>query len=188
MTDGQIVQLLTERKEEALETVQTEYGAFLTALARRILGDPQDAEEVVNDTLLAAWETIPPQEPRSLKAYLSVICRHKALDRLDTRNSEKRGGGEATLAMEELEESLPDAAQDGRSWDERLDLKDLIRRFAASLNETEQRVFLLRYWYFLSVAETAKECSVSAANCKVILYRLRKKLKSKLEEEGMWHE
>ena len=188
MTDRQIVDLFLERKEEALRYTQSEYGSFLFMLALRILENREDAEEVVSDTLLAAWEHIPPQEPQSLKAYLSVICRHKALDRLDRQRSEKRGGGEAVLALEELEEALPDAPGDGRNLASRISLRDLIRSFVASLGEREQKLFMYRYWYFLSVAETAKRCRLSVSNCKVILHRLRKKLKARLEKEDLWDE
>ena len=110
-----MTELLWERSESALEEVQKHYAPSLYSLAMRLLNSPEDAEEIVNDTLLAAWNSIPPNRPESLKAYLSAVCRRRAMDRLELLRREKRGGGEIPLALEELEETLP-SGSDGRDW------------------------------------------------------------------------
>ena len=182
MTDERMTELFWERSESALEEVQKHYAPSLYSLAMRLLNSPEDAEEIVNDTLLAAWNSIPPNRPESLKAYLSAVCRRRAMDRLDLLRREKRGGGEIPLALEELEETLP-SGSDGRDWAGEISLRDSLERFADGLKPLERKVFLRRYWYMLSVEETAASCGISPGYAKVLLHRLRKKLKAQLEKE-----
>ena len=103
MEDDAIVALYWQRNEEALRLSEEKYGSRLRGLALRILADAHDAEECENDTYLAAWNSIPPHEPRSyLFAFLARITRHLSLDRCRSRNREKRGGGAVAALTEEL--------------------------------------------------------------------------------------
>lgn len=187
MTDEQITDLLFERSERGLEEIRNKYGSGLQALALRLLGNPEDAEEIVNETYLAAWDRIPPLRPESLKAFLFAVCRRRALDRLDSLTRIKRGGGELPLVLEELEETLP-SGSDGREWAGAISLRETLEQFLRELSARDRVVFLRRYWYGLSVKETAKSCGISENHCKILLYRLRTRLKQRLEQEGVWHE
>lgn len=116
MRDEEILRLYRERSEEAITETQRQYGALCGAIARNILQNGQDAEECVNDALHRAWCSIPPEEPRSLAAYLGRITRNVALNRLEKQNRQKRGGGEITLIWEELGEMLPDRDTPEQHW------------------------------------------------------------------------
>ena len=61
MEDKQIISLLNRRCEDALTALSEKFGQRLLALAMNILGSREDAQECVNDTYLALWDTIPPQ-------------------------------------------------------------------------------------------------------------------------------
>ena len=61
MDDQKIVRLFWARNEAAIAETDAAYGRQLRALANRILGNLEDAEESVNDTYLKTWEIIPPQ-------------------------------------------------------------------------------------------------------------------------------
>ena len=58
MDDNQIIDLYWARSENAISETASKYGAYCHSIASNILNDPQDAEESVNDTYLAAWNTI----------------------------------------------------------------------------------------------------------------------------------
>ena len=60
MEDREIVALYWDRSEAAVAETQARYGPYCLAIARRILGSGEDAEECVNDVWLAAWNSIPP--------------------------------------------------------------------------------------------------------------------------------
>ena len=184
-TDEKIIALFRARSEEAITQTTAAYGSVLRALAQRILGNREDAEEVESDVYLAAWQQIPPEEPLPLLPWLRTICRRRALDRLEQETALKRGGGQGHLVLEELEESLP-TGEDGRHWAGRLSLEEAVSAFLKELPEREQRVFLQRYWYFLSVEEVARENGLTRSHTKVLLHRTRKKLKAHLEREDLW--
>ena len=186
MSNDPLVQQFLSRSEEAVTEAKRRYGSGLRALALRILGSREDAEEIENDTYLEAWNRIPPAEPESLKSYLFMICRRRALDRLDERLAKKRGGGEAETALEELDEFLP--GEDGRDWADAIGRRELIRDFLTGLPERERRLFLKRYWYFLSVREIAEDEKLTVSHVKVLLHRSRNRLKERLKREDLWDE
>ena len=128
MTSDPLVQQFLVRQEEALAEAKRRYGSALRSLSLRILGSPEDAEEVENETYLEAWNQIPPAEPDSLKSYLYMICRRRSLDRLDERLAKKRGGGEAAAGWEELEDILPGEFQMSREFSARRDaMREIIK-------------------------------------------------------------
>ena len=107
MNDADIVALFWQRSERAIPETETVYGAYCHTVAFNLLRNTEDAEESVNDTWLAAWNAMPPERPDSLKAFLGRITRNIAVTRLRRSRSQKRGGGEACIVIEELSECLP---------------------------------------------------------------------------------
>ena len=83
MEDSDIIALYFACAESAVSETVKKYGAYLNAVAYNILRSREDAEECVADTYIAAWITIPPERPRSLRCYLARIARSRACDRLD---------------------------------------------------------------------------------------------------------
>ena len=83
MQDQEIIALYFARDEAALVRTQESYGAYCHAIALNLLHSAEDAEECVNDAYLDVWNTIPPQKPRSFRAYIGALCRHRAIDRGD---------------------------------------------------------------------------------------------------------
>ena len=184
MEDDAIVTLYWQRNEEALRASAEKYGARLRGLAQRILADAHDAEECENDTYLAAWNSIPPHEPRSyLFAFLARITRHLSLDRYRSRSREKRGGDRVSALTEELSQCLPG----GETPEEALDLQalgDAISAFLRTLPTEKRDIFLRRYWYCDPIADIARCFHVSESKVKSSLSRSRKALGERLREEG----
>ena len=75
MNDGTIVQLFRERDETAVEESKKRYGDYCLYIAGNVLHDAQESEECLNDVLLAAWNSIPPNEPENLRTYLGKLTR-----------------------------------------------------------------------------------------------------------------
>ena len=183
MDDAEIVALYWARDERAVSESAARYGGYCRAIAERILDNREDAEECVNDTWVGAWWSIPPQRPALLSAYLGKLTRRIALKRLRGRLAARRGGGQAALALEELDDCIPG----GQRADEALDARELgrlIDRFLDALPETETRVFVCRYWYLDPVAEIAERFGFSQSKVKSMLHRTRGKLRERLQKEG----
>jgi RNA polymerase sigma-70 factor (ECF subfamily) len=182
MEDQQIVDLYFARSESAITETDRKYGRYCHSIAYNILEDHEDAKEIVNDTYLKAWNTIPPNRPDPLKPYVGMISRHLSLDHYEEYHTQKRGG-QVPLVLEELAECIPD--NDSREdIGESVALKDALAKFIRSLPDKTQRIFLRRYWYASSVAEIAEEYGMRENSVNVLLHRTRKKLKDHLQKEG----
>jgi len=182
MEDSRIIELYWARSEEAITASSEKYGGHCYAIAQRILGQSEDSRECVNDTWLRAWNSIPPCRPDSLKAFLGTITRRLALDRRRCDRAEKRGGGEVTLALEELRDCVASPACVEREAEEG-ELAELLDRFLASLNKEARIIFLQRYWYLMPIREISLQNSMSESKITSMLHRIRKELRSCLEQE-----
>lgn len=140
MDDKSIVELFWQRNEQAIAKTEEVYEAYLRSIAFRILGDPSDAEECVNDTYNAAWNSIPPHRPAVLSTYLGKLTRRISLKMLRSQSTQKRGGNEVKLSLDELAVCIPV----GSGLDDAIELKELtitINAFLASLPVAERCVF-----------------------------------------------
>lgn len=106
MEDEQIVTLYWNRDETAIQETQTKYDRYLTKIACNILADMEDSRESVNDTYLAAWNSIPPQRPSVLSAYLAKLTRRISIDRFRYRTRDKRRGSQYALSLSELDDCV----------------------------------------------------------------------------------
>ena len=184
MQDDRIIELYFCRDQRAIAETDAKYGAYCRAVARNILGLPQDVEECVSDTWLQAWNAIPPRRPADLGTYLGKITRNLSIDRLRTRSREKRGGGEVPLAMEELEEVV--AGSDSPENEAvRKELIAGLNRFLSELTRQERYIFVRRYWYLDSLGDIAKSTGFSGSKVASMLYRLRGRLKKQLIKEEL---
>lgn len=184
MDDRQIIALYNERSEAALTETANKYGRYCHAIAYNILFDAEDSEECVNDTWLRVWETIPPQCPDNLSAFLGKITRNLAINRYKHNRREKRGGGQMPLVLEELGECIPGADSTEETAGEAL-LVEVLNRFLAELSLEKRKIFMRRYWYMSSVKEIAEDFGMSESKVKMTLLRLRSRLKTFLEKEGI---
>ncbi len=183
MEDQNIIDLLEARAEEGLSALSEKYGAYCREILYRILGNPEDIEEALNDTWLRIWQSIPPAKPDNLRLYTGKCARNLALDRLRRQKAVKRGG-ELVRAEEELEIF---AAPGGGPEEEAL-YRDRLRslnEFLGTLDPEKRVLFIRRYWNLESVADLAKEFYTTERRVSGILHRVREKLKKKWKEEGL---
>jgi len=184
MDDQMILDLYFDRRESALDETKLKYGKRLYLTAMNILHSNEDAEECVNDALLKAWELIPPTRPESLGAYLAKIARNIAINKWEANNALKRGGGEMTLLLSELEDSLPASGTTEDTFETAI-VTDAINSFLNTLESATRTVFVLRYFHGDSISEISSKFKVSESKIKSVLFRLRKRLKVFLEKEGV---
>lgn len=184
MKDIDIVRLYFERSEKAISETAEKYDSYLMRIAQNILFSNQDSEECVNDTYFKAWNSIPPQSPQNLRTYLGRITRNSAINRYKRYSAEKRGGSSVDIIFSELEGCIPSEMTVEKNVDEQF-LISLLEEFLKAQKEMNRNVFLSRYWFCESVSQIAKHFSLSECKVASILYRMRIKLKEKLEKEGI---
>lgn len=184
MEDDAIIQLFLERSEEAIEETKIKYGKYCHTIAYNILGSTEDSEECVSDTYLRLWNSIPPDRPTTLSAFIGKVTRNLALDRVRSRTAGRRGGGETALALDELEECISGGDEMGRIDDSR-EIVEALNGFLGTLSSVERGVFMRRYWSMEPVASIAQRYGMSVSKAASMLHRLRGKLKKHLEREGI---
>lgn len=184
MEDVQIIDLYWNRIETAIAETYTKYGGYCNRIAYNILGNSEDSDECVNDTFLHTWDSIPPNRPNILSAYLGKITRNIALNQYKRANAAKRGGGTVPLLLQELEECIPNSCSVEEEYEAGVTAK-VINNYLRCIDTENRVVFVRRYWYADSISVISKRYHISESKVKSMLFRSRKKLKDYLEKEGI---
>lgn len=182
MEDKQIVELYWERSETAIAETEKKYGRYCHYIAYQILYNDEDAEQIVNDTYLKIWNTIPPQRPDLLKSYAGMISRQLALNAYEMQHTQKRGG-QVPLVLDELSECIPGSANSADMGDN-IALSDALDRFIRSLPRRTRNIFVRRYFYMSTISEIAEDFFMKESNVTMHLLRTRRKLAQFLKKEG----
>ena len=183
MTDEDIVNLYWDRNEAAITETDLKYGRYCFSISYNILSNKEDSDECVNDTYNAAWNSMPPQRPVILSAFLGKIVRNISLNRYKEITAQKRGGNQMELILDELGE----IASDMPGPDDRViqtQLVKAINEFLAGLPAEKRVMFVRRYWYADDIGAIAKRMGMSANNVSVEIRRIRLKLRGYLIERG----
>lgn len=183
MDDIEIIELYWRRSQEAICQTDVKYGGMCRGISYNILASTEDSEECVSDTYMALWQRMPPERPGRLGAFIAAIVRNISLKRLRHRLRQKRGGGEAVLALDELEGCVASGSDVEKDYDFK-ELCAAIENFLRSLPQAERDIFICRYWLFLPGGETAKRLGLSKSRVNTSLFRTRQKLAEYLRKEG----
>lgn len=183
MDDARIIDLYWQRSETAIAETEIRYGPYLIKIAYNILSDREDSRESVNDTYLAAWNSIPPHRPDILSAYLAQITRRIAIDVFRAKTRAKRVPSQFQLSLGELEDCLSAGNTTEEAVDAQL-LSEAIARYLRQLPKESRTLFLSRYYFLDSLKEAAAHCGVTESKAKMLLYRTRLGLKDYLIKEG----
>ena len=181
-TDSTIIDRLFARSEEGLALLQTHYGKLCHRIALNLLGSREDAEECVNETYLAVWNTIPPNRPTSLVAYVGKVTRNIAVSCLRKRGAKGRRC-EGTVLLDELAECLPDTDSPDPADD--LTLREALQSFFDSLSEEDRAIMVRRYYDGEPTEAIAVGLGLRHGTVRVRLHRLRERLRAHLEERGV---
>ena len=183
MDDSKIIELFFMRRENAIAELSEKYGSVCLHIAKNILNSDEDAEECVNDTYLAVWNSIPPQKPESLPGYICRIVRNIAVTRYYEKNAMKRNSA-YDIALDEIENQIP-AASSVEEEAEANEVSALIGKFLETLSEKDRIMFVRRYYYADPVSEIAALFKTRDNYVSVRLARIRKALKKYLTKEGV---
>ena len=182
MNDKLLVQQFWDRDEAAIRGAKKQYEQYCLYIANNVLQNRLDAEECLNDALLAAWNSIPPQRPQNLKTYLGKLIREIAVNRWHRNRAQKRITPESIVSLDELEEMVGTSAVEEAVEEE--DLAHAISVFLRKLPETQRNLFIRRYWYYDSIEQICKRYGFGKSKVTVTLKRTRDKLAEHLKKEG----
>lgn len=181
MEDMQIIDLYNRRDETAITETAKKYGAFCHRIAIGILSVAADAEECVSDAYLQAWNSIPPQQPDRLGAWLGKVVRNTAINLWNKNHRKKRYAGMEQL-LSELEDCIPSPVTVEHEIEEK-ELTEFLNTWLASLSKADRVLFMRRYWNGEAVSDLAKQYGITPGKMAKRMYRLRQNLRSALEKE-----
>lgn len=154
------------------EAIVREHGPMVYRVAWRILGSPEDAEDVGQEVFLELHRLLQRRRVASFNGLLRRMTVLRAVDRLRRRASHR------SL------ETLPDVAAAGNPqaeavWNERI---RLLRAAVARLPKRESTVFCLRYFEDMSNLEIADSINLSPSAVSTALHKARTKLAARLRQ------
>ncbi|MBQ3501272.1 MAG: sigma-70 family RNA polymerase sigma factor [Oscillospiraceae bacterium] len=152
-------------------------------VSKNILGNEEDAKECLNDTYLAAWNSIPPKIPEKLSLFLGKITRNLSLNRYRKNETKKRGGGTADIVFDEIGEIISGSENPEEKF-ERKEIIGAVNEFLRTLPEEKRSIFICRYWYFDSIEDIAARFGKKESGIYSSLERTRKNLWKYLSERG----
>ena len=183
ISDEKIIELYWLRNEKAIEETDLKYKKYLFSIAYNIVHDQLDCEECLNDTYLGIWNAIPPQKPRVLKAFLTVIMRRIAINRYHSNLRKNVVPSELTVSLSEIEDFISGDDDVSAEFDaERLGR--VISNFVRSLSERKQFIFMSRFYVADSIDTIASDLQLSRSMVNKELAAIKIALKEILESEG----
>ena len=152
--DRELVRRMAAGDESALGTLYDRYSPLLHSVARRIVGDPDDAEEVLEETFWQAWRQAGRYEETrgGLSTWLVMIARSRAVDRVRARRR----------VREERWDELPEPPAEGGDAVSPLDsaqmdeVRRMVGRAVATLPPEQRQTVELAYFRGLSQSEIAE--------------------------------
>lgn len=178
--DPALLRRVADRRPEALAELYDRFAPLLFAVCRRILGVGADAEEILQEAFLQAWNQAERYDSSraSVSTWLVLIARSRALDRL--RQRQARGRAVDAAAAEPV---APDASA---RLDEHVLIRERRERVRAALGglPVEQKEVLeLAFYEGLSQTQIAERTKTPLGTVKTRALLAMKKLRRDLREE-----
>jgi len=167
--DAELVRRAQDGSLDSFEEIVLRYEGRILRFLRFRTGDPRDAEEIAQDTFVAAHKNIHRYNPRfALGTWLYTIARRRAISRLRSRGPEHPAADIEVESVDTRESSagLEEAEEGTRIWN----------WVAQSVSEPQFTALWLRYGEDLPVREVAKAMGKTVSHAKVLLHRGRRAL------------
>lgn len=180
MDEKSLLKKLRNKDEKALGDIINLYNAYVTTIVGGLLsskGTKEDMEEVIADTFIALWETaerIDYEKFSSIKAYIGVIARNKAKDRLRTFHGQDLYLSDDILIVDNSMEQIIIQKEQQR----------IINKVLKQLKPLDWKIFMAYYYQYKKVDEIAEELQMNPQTVKTRMRRGRELLKKILIKEG----
>jgi RNA polymerase sigma-70 factor (ECF subfamily) len=167
---------VTHQDEDALRTLHDEHAGALLSYALRLCNrDRQRAEDVVQETLLRAWNHLEAtRSDRPVRPWLFTIARNVAVDEHRARRARPIEVRDNVLEVVGVDDDIDRALE---AW--------LVTDAVASLSEAHRNVLLETYYRGRSVDEAAHTLGIPAGTVKSRTFYALKALRLAFQERGV---
>ena len=178
--DLALVRAVAAGDRDAVAALWDRFAPVLLGLARRVLKDPADAEEVVQEVFLHLWRQADRYDPTrsSLSTWLALVTRSRAIDRLRTR-----GVVDRTHAAVQAEAGPAHASGEGASRVLHGERRRRVRDELAGLPEEQRQVLELAFFEGLTQREIAERTGIPLGTVKTRTLLAMRKLRTALRDE-----
>ena len=188
MTEQELVRAAQRGNEGAFEELALRYEKQMYRLALRMCGREEDAWEIYQEALLAAWRGLGRFRGESaLATWLYRLTSNAAIDYL-RRQNRQRGLEAVSLDDEEAFVPTADPAPSPQRSAELSELRDQLQAGLLSLGEEQRQVLLLRELQGLSYEEISRALELDLGTVKSRIARGREKLRRFLLDSGNFSE
>lgn len=177
--DLALVRRMAAGDSEALGELYDRYAPVLLAIARRILGESGDAEEVLQEALVQAWSQAGRYDPArsSVSTWLVLLTRSRALDRFRSRGARERA---VVAAEREAKSDTSSPAEANVLHEER---RQRVREALSEIPPEQREVLELAFYEGLSQTEIAARTRTPLGTVKTRALLGMKKLRHSLRHE-----
>ena len=172
------IQAAAAGDHRAFAAIVEQYRQMVWRVALRMLGDPDEAEDAVQETFIRAWKAIPGFDRRySPATWLGTIAARLCCDILRKRSAHRRFEADAARANAQERAADPESGSIARELEARL------LRVTRTLSPMQRTVFILNEIEQLPFEEVRRATGWSAVQIKSNLYLARQKVRKALEKE-----
>jgi RNA polymerase sigma-70 factor (ECF subfamily) len=179
-SDAALVERMAAREAAALEELHRRYAPILQALAMRMLRNPEDAQDAVQEAFAQAWRLAPRYRCSlaSVSTWLGMMTRSRALDYLRRRRTRP----ESPLADEGR---VPEETEPAQGTERILhaERRRRVREALSRIPPSQRKVLELRFWEGLTQTEIAAEIGIPLGTVKTRTLLALKKLRKGLADE-----
>lgn len=178
--EAKIVRRIVAGEPEALSDLYDRYSGMLLALARRVLNNTSDAEEVLQECFLQVWNQAGRYDPArsSVSTWLVLITRSRAIDRLRSRKVVDKA---VTAVKQEKRDShtSPRGVGDVLMQERR----NRLRREMTELPLEQREVLELAFYKGMTQREISEDTGIPLGTVKTRTMLAMKKMRKALEKD-----
>ena len=180
LDDKRLVELLAEGREEALSELYDRFASMLLALAMRVVGSREEAEEVVQEALLQVWRQANRYRPErsSVSTWLVLITRSRAIDRLRSRKVVEK-----TVVAAQRESGDRRTSPEGAGTVLQYERGVRLREEMANLPAEQREVLEKAFFEGLTQREIAQATGIPLGTVKTRTLLAMKKLRAAFRDE-----
>lgn len=176
VSDSEIIELLRQKKPEAIDALLKKYGPLMKYIIEPILSDYREREECLSDVTYRIWDKIDTFQlsKGGFSTWISAITRNAAYNR-----------AKANKLKGEFQEIPEDTKSNDRSPEEEILRKEKIERLHKAidkLSKKEKQLVYRKYFYLQSTEQIAAELGLTVRGVEGRLYRIKKRLRGEFDE------
>ncbi len=179
MEEADLVEAARKGDEERFGELVRRYSGSIHRVVARMLGDEEEAWDVVQMAWLRAWQRLDRYDPRwKFSTWVHRIATNLAIDVIRSRSSRERAhvnGGAVWLRP------APSSGRPGELVEEK-DVERILRDLVADLSPQQRAAFILREVEGLETAEVARMLGCTAVTVRNHVFQARRALRRAMAE------